>query len=103
MKEVGTMGEFASEISKILTNESFERVAHQSLIEIFGENNTQSLIFHMGGHEVLKSPDLFERKIKEIFKDGAYLILNHVKYNVTRNVHLSTKKINNPRPLTEGG
>lgn len=76
---------FASEISDMIKEKSFQSVALQSLIEIFGEQNVQSLIFHMGGEAALKDPELFEKSVRAIFKDGADLILNHIKYNVTRN------------------
>lgn len=83
-KEGRTMGNFADEISKVMEGRSFEKVALQSLIEIFGENNTQSLVFHMGGEAVFKDPELFEKKIRVLFRDGADLILNHIIYNALR-------------------
>lgn len=83
-KEGRTMGDFAVEISGLIKGKSFESVALQSLVEIFGESNIQSLIFHMGGEAVLKDPELFEKGIRAIFKDGAELILNHIKYNAIR-------------------
>ncbi|MEM3366400.1 MAG: hypothetical protein QXM93_08680 [Candidatus Methanomethyliaceae archaeon] len=78
------MGNFANEISKLINGRSFESIALQSLIEIFGENNAQTLIFHIGGEAVLKKPEIFEKSIRLIFKDGAELILNHIKYNIIR-------------------
>jgi hypothetical protein len=78
------MGGFAGEISKVLKDRPFEQVALQSLTEIFGENNIQSLVFHIGGEVTFKDPELFEKKIRALFKDGAELILNHIMYNALR-------------------
>lgn len=78
------MGGFAGEISALIKGNSFESIALQSLVEIFGENNVQSLIFHIGGEAALKDPELFEKGIRAIFKDGAELILNHIKYKAIR-------------------
>ncbi|MCX8182765.1 MAG: hypothetical protein N3D12_06575 [Candidatus Methanomethyliaceae archaeon] len=78
------MGGFVGEISRIIKGKSFETIVLQSLAEIFGENNIQSLIYHIGGEATLKDPELFEKGIRAIFKDGADLILNHIKYNAIR-------------------
>lgn len=91
------MGGFADEISELIVDEAFENIALQSLIEIFGENNTQSLIFHIGGRAVLKDPALFERKIRAVFKDGADLIFKHIKYNALRYVQLNRRDGSKPK------
>ncbi len=83
---------FAGEISEMIKDRSFESVALQSLIEIFGEQNAQILIFHIGGEVALKDPELFEKKVRAIFKEGADLILNHIKYNAARNLQQSKKE-----------
>ncbi|MGQ9759941.1 MAG: hypothetical protein ACUVQ5_05170 [Candidatus Methanomethylicaceae archaeon] len=83
------MGEVAKDVSKFLSHKSFEDLALQSLIEIFGEKSTQTLIFYIGGKDALKDPETFEERIRAIFRDGADLILNHIKRNATRNAGFS--------------
>lgn len=80
------MGNFAKDFAKKLGNKAFEDVALQTLREIFGEENTQILIFHMGGEAILNDPEMFEKKLRAIFKDGADLILSHIKYHASRGV-----------------
>gem|GEM_PF-2903416 len=94
-EEGSTMGDFAGEISKLIKGRSFEQLVLQSLTEIFGEKNVQSLVFHIGGEANFKDPELFEKKIRVLFKDGADLILNHIIYNALRTAMPEKETVNN--------
>ncbi|MCS7098447.1 MAG: hypothetical protein NZ922_05685 [Candidatus Methanomethyliaceae archaeon] len=62
-----------------MKNKSFEEIVVMTLMEIFGERNLPVLIYHLGGYETLKEPKIFEEKLRELFKEGADIILNYMK------------------------
>lgn len=65
-----------------MKNKSFEEIVVMTLMEIFGERNIQVLIHHLGGYETLKEPKKFEEKLRDLFKEGADIILNYMKNKI---------------------
>jgi hypothetical protein len=72
------VNDFAGRVMAHTTKQSFEKIASKSLKDIFGEPCASSIIYHMGGSEVLQEPRSFETKIEAIFGVGADIILTHV-------------------------
>lgn len=61
-----------------MSDKKFEDIVIIALMEIFGERNLQVLIYHLGGHEVLRDPKIFEERLRNLFKEGADIILRYV-------------------------
>ena len=70
--------DFAGRVIAHATKQNFEKIASKSLKDIFGEPCASSIIYHMGGSEILQEPRAFEAKIEAIFGVGADIILTHV-------------------------
>lgn len=62
-----------------MKNKNFEDIVIMALIEIFGERNFQVLVYHLGGHDALRDPKVFEEKLRNLFKEGADIILKYIK------------------------
>lgn len=62
----------------------FVEVVKQSLNSLLGESATQSTIYHLGGEEALRDPDVFEEKLRSLFNIGAESILKHILLNLEK-------------------
>ncbi|MDD1775912.1 MAG: hypothetical protein LUP94_00995 [Candidatus Methanomethylicus sp.] len=72
------VSDFSGRVIAHATKQNFEKIASRSLKDIFGEPCASSIIYHLGGSEVLQEPRAFETKIESIFGVGADLILDHI-------------------------
>ncbi|MDH5806815.1 MAG: hypothetical protein QE159_03705 [Candidatus Verstraetearchaeota archaeon] len=56
-----------------MESKKFEDIVIMALMEIFGEKNFQVLIYH-----ALRDPKIFEERLRNLFKEGADIILRYI-------------------------
>ncbi|MEM4608939.1 MAG: hypothetical protein QXI57_04790 [Candidatus Methanomethylicaceae archaeon] len=61
-----------------MESKKFEDIVIMALMEIFGEKNFQVLIYHLGGYDALRDPKIFEERLRNLFKEGADIILRYI-------------------------
>jgi len=54
------------------------KVVIQSMESLWGRHSTTAVIYHLGGEEVLKDPNLFTERLETIFKEGTEIVLKHI-------------------------
>ncbi len=59
-------------------NADFVKIVRESLNSFLGEPATQTTLFHLGGEEILKDPEVFSEKLRSFFNLGAENILKEI-------------------------
>ena len=59
-------------------NADFVKVVRESLNSFLGESATKTTLFHLGGEEILKDPNVFSEKLRSFFNLGAENILKEI-------------------------
>ncbi len=54
------------------------------MTDLLGESATSAILYHIGGNEALKDPDIFGRRLESILGEGADVILDHIIKNLKK-------------------
>ena len=77
-----TIKNFADEVAQLTPKVDLVKVMKKSMIQVLGESSTSAVIYHLGGIEALKKPDVFEERLQNFFGGEADIILNSILKNV---------------------
>ncbi len=81
------MSDFVERASQYANKVELERFVTRSLRDIFGEPAASSIIYNLGGSDVLRDPKTLKSKMEAVFGIGANLIL----LQILRNLESSSK------------
>jgi len=63
----------------MLTDEKILLVIHQALFDMLGDTPAKAVDFFVGSRLAVREPDRYERAMKEVFRDGARVIIERVE------------------------